>query len=869
MKQNEFDFSVIDIQFEDKTIDKSNVGCFIGLDNQDIDCIIVDDVDHRLILQLEKSGSIMRVSVKGLVDGTKVGSVSFESEKFHDLAKKTTKEVWVSLFDHVDDDLYDGDFNENDSELPKIKISFTKGSVPTKRKKGAKKLKVTKVSAQKVEVQNTDVTTVSASGTTQFSVEALKSNLQSSLQELIEFLKTDSEGIQEENNERVAILANIEVLHEELKGEHAEDEKFTKYLEDLKNQIISNLGEKTQEIKEQVKECSKLKYSSEYLPLKIIENIEDITVALNKGEQEKKKAQEENDDLNAILNTPEDLTENGFTQEAKDLRSENEKNWDKSDKLTADFLKTRDERNGYIQSHKEQAQEFGETVQNFHDKIRMVAHSHKTFAIERDNILKETDHASMEEDISARKIELTDFDLASLEQTLNRLKSDYTDSDAEFNRYTDQLRANLKNQHFIINDILKNFSSAENQISDLVNENDRQKNQLNHYQDELTKIDQIGYEEKFTKLSGDLKNAEELRKTNQDELENSYKQLTVKLELFAEDLAGRRQERDEQIKGIEEALNNLQGVTASINELQQEIENMENKKLTDDNRDKVGINFDSEREAIQNKLNFFTDEKNKLTNELQEAISVLNEKNRRVQDQMKTIAALQKEISALKVLIEEKKKIIIQLEKDIQIADEEIERLKGLIADKEAEIARLNALLVELNIKIQELTDKLGDVPQSVMTYKAIKGDMVDELLAMYIQNCPVPVKRLGDGFYLFGTRKIYAKIMNGKLVIRVGGGYMTIEKFIDTYAEQELVKINSILEREGLSSVDEIDLEEYCLKKNRTSYGNKPGEKSPSNNSNMSGSFRKGLNSSNSKMNGSNRSPKTVHASQVVSHKK
>jgi len=236
---------------------------------------------------------------------------------------------------------------------------------------------------------------------------------------------------------------------------------------------------------------------------------------------------------------------------------------------------------------------------------------------------------------------------------------------------------------------------------------------------------------------------------------------------------------------------------------------------------------------------------------------------------MKTIAALQKEISALKVLIEEKKKIIIQLEKDIQIADEEIERLKGLIADKEAEIARLNALLVELNIKIQELTDKLGDVPPPVMTYKAIKGDMVDELLAMYIQNCPVPVKRLGDGFYLFGTRKIYAKIMNGKLVIRVGGGYMTIEKFIDTYAEQELVKINSILEREGLSSVDEIDLEEYCLKKNRTSYGNKPGEKSPSNNSSMSGSFRKGLNSSNSKMNGSNRSPKTVHASQVVSHKK
>jgi Growth-Arrest-Specific Protein 2 Domain len=36
----------------------------------------------------------------------------------------------------------------------------------------------------------------------------------------------------------------------------------------------------------------------------------------------------------------------------------------------------------------------------------------------------------------------------------------------------------------------------------------------------------------------------------------------------------------------------------------------------------------------------------------------------------------------------------------------------------------------------------------------------------------------------LFGSKKIFAKIMNGKLVIRVGGGFMVIEEFIATYAE-------------------------------------------------------------------------------------
>jgi hypothetical protein len=48
--------------------------------------------------------------------------------------------------------------------------------------------------------------------------------------------------------------------------------------------------------------------------------------------------------------------------------------------------------------------------------------------------------------------------------------------------------------------------------------------------------------------------------------------------------------------------------------------------------------------------------------------------------------------------------------------------------------------------------------------------------------NCPVPIHRLGNNQYMFGTRKIFAKIINGKLVIRVGGGYMGIEEFMMYY---------------------------------------------------------------------------------------
>lgn len=41
----------------------------------------------------------------------------------------------------------------------------------------------------------------------------------------------------------------------------------------------------------------------------------------------------------------------------------------------------------------------------------------------------------------------------------------------------------------------------------------------------------------------------------------------------------------------------------------------------------------------------------------------------------------------------------------------------------------------------------------------------------------------------MYGSKKIFAKIMNGKLIIRVGGGYMLIDEFLKNFAEVERVK--------------------------------------------------------------------------------
>lgn len=51
-------------------------------------------------------------------------------------------------------------------------------------------------------------------------------------------------------------------------------------------------------------------------------------------------------------------------------------------------------------------------------------------------------------------------------------------------------------------------------------------------------------------------------------------------------------------------------------------------------------------------------------------------------------------------------------------------------------------------------------------------------------------IVRIGPGKYTFGSKKIIVKIINNKLVVRVGGGYTSVEDFIDQYGKMELMKV-------------------------------------------------------------------------------
>jgi len=48
---------------------------------------------------------------------------------------------------------------------------------------------------------------------------------------------------------------------------------------------------------------------------------------------------------------------------------------------------------------------------------------------------------------------------------------------------------------------------------------------------------------------------------------------------------------------------------------------------------------------------------------------------------------------------------------------------------------------------------------------------------------------RLSPGIYSFGSKKVCIKVENGKINIRIGGGYLRIDEFLEKYTTVELEK--------------------------------------------------------------------------------
>ena len=92
--------------------------------------------------------------------------------------------------------------------------------------------------------------------------------------------------------------------------------------------------------------------------------------------------------------------------------------------------------------------------------------------------------------------------------------------------------------------------------------------------------------------------------------------------------------------------------------------------------------------------------------------------------------------------------------------------------------------------EIDQLKQYIYDLKTRMNVYIPVKDDLVDKKLADFINNNPERQKlnlmftRDGSGIYRYGQKRICMKVeKNGSIKVRVGGGYLSLNEFVDQHA--------------------------------------------------------------------------------------
>ena len=102
----------------------------------------------------------------------------------------------------------------------------------------------------------------------------------------------------------------------------------------------------------------------------------------------------------------------------------------------------------------------------------------------------------------------------------------------------------------------------------------------------------------------------------------------------------------------------------------------------------------------------------------------------------------------------------------------------------------------ELIHEIETLKQYIIDLKSRIAVYIPVKNDAVDKRLAEYINNYPdrqklkIMFMRESEGVYQFGTKRVIVRVDMDRINIRVGGGFLSIDEFLDQYTPTELEKL-------------------------------------------------------------------------------
>jgi hypothetical protein len=146
---------------------------------------------------------------------------------------------------------------------------------------------------------------------------------------------------------------------------------------------------------------------------------------------------------------------------------------------------------------------------------------------------------------------------------------------------------------------------------------------------------------------------------------------------------------------------------------------------------------------------------------------------------------------------------IAQLDSQKTQLTKEVETASDYIIEMEDKVYKANKTSLELlrqlkdaEMEIETLKNYIIELKQRIAVYIPVKDDPIDKRLAEFINNYPERQKlkimfmRESEGVYQFGTKRIAVRVEKDKINIRVGGGYLSIDEFLDQYTPTELERL-------------------------------------------------------------------------------
>jgi flagellar biosynthesis chaperone FliJ len=143
------------------------------------------------------------------------------------------------------------------------------------------------------------------------------------------------------------------------------------------------------------------------------------------------------------------------------------------------------------------------------------------------------------------------------------------------------------------------------------------------------------------------------------------------------------------------------------------------------------------------------------------------------------------------------------LQGELTTASDYINEVESKFLQSRQECLELLKKLKEVEQKFQDqqvtidnLQSYIIDLKSRIAVYIPVKNDKIDKKIAEYINNYPERQKlkimfmRESEGVYQFGSKRVMVRIDQDKINIRVGGGFLSIDEFLDQYTPEELNRL-------------------------------------------------------------------------------